>query len=268
MCKLKYLIVIVAGFATCLISGLAFAANASAFVAIDWSTLEIEIIGDGALIPTDDPFVSNHAYITDEHLHTLSSEQHVLLPAIAAHPFYDPTVGIAVVDEEYSSAAARAGFGSAFAASNAGLSFATVGWGTALVTVGYGLTTAVDSLWSPDAFATSSVELQATAFSYGYLGESVFDSAEIVNFGQDPEIGDGGYLALLFDFSEAFHPFVTIDGTALAAAVGTLSMPVPASLPLLLSALGLVGLRMRNTPDTDSIELLSPEARCASPVLA
>ena len=246
MCKLKQFIVVVAALSACLLYGGAYAANASAFAAIDWSTLNIEIIGAGALIPTNDPFASNHAYITDEHLHTLSSEQHVLLPAIAAHPFYAPTGAIAVVDEEYSSATAAAGFGTAFAASNVGLSFATVGWGTALVTVGYGLGTAVDSLWSPDAFAMSSVELQATTFSFGYLGESVFDSAEIANFGQAAELGDGGYLALLFDFSATAHPFVTIDGTALAAAVGTLAMPVPASLPLLLSALGLVGLRMRN----------------------
>lgn len=105
-------------------------------------------------------------------------------------------------------------------------------------------------MWSPDAFASASVELQATTFSYGLLGESVFDSAQVVNFGQLTEIGDGGYLALLFDFSEAQHAFVSIDGTALAAAVGTLSMPVPASLPLLLSALGVVGLCLRNTPDT------------------
>ena len=250
MCKLKYLIVIGVSFSACVLPGAASAAYASAFAAIDWSTLEIEIIGGGALIPNDDPFVSNHAYMTDEHLQTLSSEQHAFLPAIAAHPFYEPTGGLAVVDEEYSSSAATAGFGSAFAASNVSLNFATVGWGTALVTVGYGLGTAVDSLWSPDAFATSSVELQATVFNYGYLGESVSDSAQIVNFGHIGESGDAGYLALLFDFSAAEHAFVAIDGTSLAAAVGTLSMPVPASLPLLLSALGLVGVRMRNTMNT------------------
>jgi hypothetical protein len=227
-------------------AGTAVAAPVFAAASIDWGTLAIEVLGEGGLIPIDGPLVINHAVITDAHENPIGASKTIGIPAFAANSRLAPTAAIAAFDADGGSAMTAAGVGSAHAASSGLLSLVPVGWGTALVTVDYGLATGGEP-YLPLGTAAASVELEAALYGFGAeaAGQYFHDDASLFNIGGIGGSIEAGVLALAFPFSETVHELITLGGTASSFSAGVLAAPIPASLPLMLGALGFIGMRMR-----------------------
>lgn len=219
------------------------AVTSSAHATIDWGSLEITTYGDGALLALDDPFIANSALVTDEHGLPLSSSEQLFAPAVAAHPFFEANAGFAAFESDASAAAATAEFGTAFTESALSTSFLALGTGTALVTVGYaaGADIAGEAPESGTAAASGVLGVTAIDVDTGFEQLVSFDEASLARTGEPGALLDTGYLTALFDFSAGDYQLFRLDGAVSTAAVGTLATPVPAALPLMLSAVGLIG---------------------------
>lgn len=229
------------------LSSNASAATSAAYAALDWNTLEVNVLGEGTLLPLDEIFVGNEAWMTNEHAVPLASSHQLFAPAYAGHPFYEPTAGIAGFEDDATAAAASAGIGSAFAQSGASINFASLGWGTAVITVAYAATAEIDGYGIGSEAAMSNVAFGATLVDFDSdieLGVA-YDEAEVIRGGKPGVAADAGLLTLLFEFSASEHPLIRLDGSASAYAAGAMAAPIPAALPLMLGALGLIGVTAR-----------------------
>lgn len=233
----------------------------SAYAVIDWGSLEVNVFGDGGLVALDDPFVSNHAVMTNENLVPLSAQHSLFAPAFAGHPLYGPTGSGAGFADAPSSAMASALIGSSSAESTASINFAAFGSGTALITVAYATAAEIGGEWPWVGAASSGVHLglNGVDLNGGFIDGLLYDGAAVHRADRAGMTADTGYLALsfYFDFGEFAH--LSLNGSAASSAVGALALtssaasalaapvPVPAALPLMLGALGLIGATARRT---------------------
>ena len=230
----------------------------SAYAVIDWSSLEVNVFGDSGLVALDDPFVSNHAVMTNEDLMPLSVQHSLFAPAFAGHPLYGPTgSGAGFAD----AAMASALIGSSSAESIASINFAAFGSGTALITVGYATAAEIGGEWPLVGAASSGVHLglNVVDLNGGFIDGLLYDGAAVHRADRAGMTSDTGYLALSFYFDVGEFAHLSLNGSASSAAFGALALtpsaagalaapvPVPAALPLMLGALGLFGATARRT---------------------
>ena len=89
--------------------------TSAAFAALDWTSFDIEIHGDGDFFAVADPFVFNYAEVHSDALNLLSRSEQVFMPAYAAHPWTPDNIGAAALDDEASLVAAAVDLGLAHA---------------------------------------------------------------------------------------------------------------------------------------------------------
>jgi hypothetical protein len=226
------------------------AASSTAFAVIDWSTLNIDVIGPGALVPQPDVLFLNSALTTDTALGTTSNSQQFFLPAAAGNPAPSETGALAFIEDDKTHALAGSTDGIAAARSSAHWAFATVGHGTAVISVNYALGAEVLSDAPVDSAARSEVTLGAdiTNFAFSQLGSGGARGATATAFTGLAPVADLGILTLTFDFFESAAQFVFLEGTVSALAVTASAVPIPAAGPLLVAALAALGcVRRRNS---------------------
>ncbi len=237
------------------------AAPNSAYAVIDWSSLEVSVVGDGGLVAVDDPFIANHAVMTNEDLVPLSAQHSLFAPAFAGHPLYGPTGSGAGFADAASSTAANALVGSSAAESTAAINFAAFGSGTALITVGYAIAADIGTPLPVVGAASANVHfgLDLSELDDGFVDGLLYDGAAVHRADRAGLSSDTGYLALSFFFDVGEFGHLGLVGSATSSAVGALAfsssaasalaapVPVPAAFPLMLGAIGLFGATARRT---------------------
>ena len=229
--------------------GSASASTLEATAVIDWNSLEISVAGEGFLTPLDEHVVFNQAFTTGPFGISNSGSQSLFAPALAASPAPGDTFAIAAFDGGAATAHAGADVGIAGAASSSRHMFAAHGAGTALISVNYGLHVESGQALGP---AAAEVALKATTinFDLGPFGSGSSETANILSFGPITELVDAGTLALAIDFAASGFQLIAIEGIASAFTTGftidalgggATAVPIPAGLPLLLSALTALG---------------------------
>ncbi len=241
------------------------AGEVTAGAVIDWDTLDIRVLGEGGLVPTDVTLIHNAAWTSGADFATNSASQQWLLPAFASAPFEPATTATGLVNDEGSAALATAGTGTAGAASETQLWFETSGTGTAIITVGYGLSATADPGVAAEAAAIAEARLEGMLVSLdsGARGNGFSDAASVLALA-DPDVNErSGALSLSFDFDAGLEQLFVLSGVVEAFALGLTAdslasalpfdpqaalaadiapVPLPAGAPLLLSALAGLGL--------------------------